>query len=475
MMKTSNNDVNQTQSEEPSLIKMIMFSTGYFLNTFLMIAFNSFVWTFYEGELGLIGITSLWPIYMAIANAIYIIFSMLINPVIGYLTDKPFKWTRKRGFHTPWIIIGGIPTIVLFFFLFTPPQVSGIESVLPILIYYIIIVFLYDMSYSLLQTHSFGAFAAHFRGDKTRRKGGVLTQIFTFLANFVALTIWSLVIDPGNPTSFTIAAFISIIILLCSLAIFIPGSKESKAIKERFIVGHDNSDRTSFFKIVKIALKQKNFMLVIFSYLTFMISFGLMSMNTVNYIDDVLQEGQYIRSIGSVLMLLSSFLTMPIWARLAKKIGHSNAYAIGLAFYGVSLLLNLFIADAFQFYLTSILSGISASLFMIMLSPVFADCYDEIAMKTKKHHQATLIGIRNLFVRASVMFQSFVIAIIHALTIYNPLDVSHQSNALIGLRIIQGLIPFIVCSVGALIFYKWFDLKGVKKQEVTRKLRELGL
>ena len=475
MMKTANNDVNQTQSEEPSLIKMIMFSTGYFLNTFLMIAFNSFVWTFYEGELGLIDITSLWPIYMAIANAIYIIFSMLINPVIGYFTDKPFKWTRKRGFHTPWIIIGGIPTIVLFFFIFTPPQVSGIESVLPILIYYIIIVFLYDMSYSLLQTHSFGAFAAHFRGDNTRRKGGILTQIFTFLANFVALSIWSLVIDPGNPISFTIAAFISSIILLCSFAIFIPGSKESKAIKERLIVGHDNSDKTSFFKTIKMAIRQKNFMLAVFSYLTFMIGFGLMSMNTFNFIDDVLQEGQYIRSLGSILMLLSSFLTMPIWARIAKKIGHSNAYAIGLVSYGFSLLLNLFISNAFQFYLTSILNGVSASLFMIMLSPVLADCYDEIAMKTKKHLQTTLIGIRNLFVRTSVIFQSFVIAIIHALTIYNPLDGSHQPNALIGLRIIQGLIPFIVCSVGALIFYKWFDLKGAKKQEVTRKLRELGL
>ena len=144
-MKTSNNDVNHTQPEEPSMIKMVMFSTGYFLNTYLMIAFNNYVWTFYEGELGLISIVPLWPIYMALANTLYVILSMLINPFIGYLTDKPFKWTRKRGFHTPWIIIGGIPTIILFFFLFTPPQVSGIESVLPILIYYIIIVFLYDI------------------------------------------------------------------------------------------------------------------------------------------------------------------------------------------------------------------------------------------------------------------------------------------------------------------------------------------
>jgi Na+/melibiose symporter-like transporter len=394
---------------------------------------------------------------------------------MGYLTDKPFKWTKKLGFHTPWIIIGGIPTIVLFFFLFTPPQVSGIESALPILIYYIIIVFLYDMSYSLLQTHSFGAFAAHFRGDTARRKGGILTQIFTFIANFLAITIWSQVIDPENPTSFTIAAFISIVILLCSFAIFIPGSKEDAVIKERFSVGHDNSKRISFFKTMKMCIRQKNFMLAVISYLTFMISFGLMSFNTVNFVDDVLLEEQSIRSLGSILMLVSSFVTMPIWARLAKRIGHSNTYTIGLASYGVTLLLNLFIVNAFQFYITSVLNGISGSLFLIMLSPVFADCYDELAVKIKKHQQTTLIGIRNFFVRTSVVVQSFIIAIIHVLTHYNPLDASHQPNALLGLKIIQGLIPFIVCSLGALIFYKWYDLKGVKKQEVTRNLRELGL
>lgn len=331
------------------------------------------------------------------------------------------------------------------------------------------------MSYSLLQNHSFGAFAAHFRGDTTRRKGGILTQIFTFIANFVAITIWSQIIVPGNPISFTIAAFFSVIILLISFVVFIPGSKEDEVIKERFIVGYDNSNKTSFLKTMIMALKQKNFILAVISYLTFMISFGLMSMNSVNFVDDVLQEGQYIRSLGSILMLLSSIVTMPIWARLAKRIGHSNTFALGLASYGVSLLLNLFIVNAFQFYLTSVLSGVSGSLFMIMLSPVLADCYDEIAVKTKKHQQTTLLGIRTLFVRISVMIQSFIIAIIHAITFYNPIDVSHQESALVGLRIIQGLIPFVVCIFGALIFYRWYDLKGSKKQEVNRKLRELGL
>ena len=114
-MKTSNNHVNQAQPEEQSLIKMMMFSTGYFLNTFLMIAFSNYAWTFYEGELGLISIYLAGSRTKHSDKDLYTIWGMLINPVVGYLTDKPFKWTKKRGFHTPWIIIGGIPTIILFF------------------------------------------------------------------------------------------------------------------------------------------------------------------------------------------------------------------------------------------------------------------------------------------------------------------------------------------------------------------------
>ena len=52
-MTTLNNDLKPVQPEEPSLTKMVMFSTGYFLNIFLMVAFTNFVWTFYADQLGL--------------------------------------------------------------------------------------------------------------------------------------------------------------------------------------------------------------------------------------------------------------------------------------------------------------------------------------------------------------------------------------------------------------------------------------
>ena len=474
-MNISKGSIQPNNNEEPNTLKIIMFSMGYFFNGFLIVAFNNFVWHYYESELGLIDIISFWPIYMAVVNVIFTIFSMISSPIVGYITDKPNKYTKKLGFHTPWILIGGIPTIIFFFLIFTPPAVTGVESIFPILLYYLIIVFIYDISNSLFQTHTFGAFAAHFRSDKTRRKAGMITQIFIFIANFLTITLWSQIIVPGNRYSFTIAAFLSILILSISLAILIPGSRETIEIKERFIRGHETTEKKSFIWTMKMAIKQKNFMLAVITYVIFMIALGLMSMNTINFVDDVLQQEQVIRTIGSIYMLISSIVTMPIWIYVASKIGHSRLYTIGLLAFGSSLFISSFIRNAFGFYLVNLLSGISVAMFTIMLSPVLADCYDEITVKTKKHHEATLVGFRNVFIRISLLIQSFIVAIIHEITFYNPNSPTHSQNALLGLRLIQGVIPFLFCVIGAIIFYKWYDLKGQKKEDIMKKLKELGL
>jgi Na+/melibiose symporter-like transporter len=324
-----------------------------------------------------------------------------------------------------------------------------------------------------MQTHTFGGFGAHFRGESDRRKAGLITQIFTFIANFLTIGVWSLIIIPGDPTSFTRAATLSVIILGVSLVVFFPGSKESNEIKERFIVGYENAEKVSLFKTMKIVIKQKNFMLVLLAYIFFMIAMGLISMNSVNFVDDVLQADQGIRTIESSLMLLSSLLTIPLWFRVAKKIDHSTLFSSGLFIFGFVVLCNFFIVNILQLFIIAFLRGIAIAMFLIMLSPLFADAYDEIAVKTQKHHQATLLGIRNFFVKISVTIQSFIVAIIHIVTLYDPVNPSEEG--LFGLRLIQGILPFIFCIIGALIFYKWYDLKGKKKQEIMQKLHELGL
>ena len=444
-MTSLTKDFKSDKVKEPSTLKMFTFSMGYFLNIFIIMAFNSFVWTFYEDNLGLVNIVSLWPMYMAMANVIYTIWSMIIGLLIGFYTDKPLKWTKRWGFHTPWVIIGGIPTIILFFLLFTPPNVTGVGSVLPVLLYYIITVCVFDVFFSLIQTHTFGGFGAHFRGESTRRKAGLITQIFTFIANFLTIGVWSLIIIPGDPSSFTFAALLSVVILGVSLVFFLHGSQESEDIKERFIVGYENAEKISLFKTMKIVIKQKNFMLVLFTYILFMIAMGLISMNSVNFIDDVLQTDQSVRTIESALMLISSLLTIPIWFRVAKKVDHATIFSLGLFLFGFVVLFNFFIMNILQLYIIAFLRGIAIAMFLIMLSPLFADTYDEIAVKTQKHHQATLLGIRNFFMKISVSIQSFIVAIIHIITHYNSDNPS--GNAIFGIRLIQCILPFIFCII----------------------------
>ncbi|MFX1500079.1 MAG: MFS transporter [Promethearchaeota archaeon] len=474
-MKILKRPLHHINNESPSTLKMIMFSMGYFFNGFLIVAFNNFVWHYYESELGLIDITSLWPFYMWLVIVIFTIFSMVSSPIVGYLTDKPNKWTKKLGFHTPWIIIGGIPTTIFFFLIFTPPKVTGVESIFPILLYFLIMIFLYDVSNSLFQTHSFGAFPAHFRGDSTRRKAGMITQILIFIASFITITLWSQIIIPGNPSTFTLAASLSCIFLGISLVFFIPGSKETEVIKERFIVSYETIEKKSFIWTIKMAIKQKNFMLAVLTYIIFMISLGLMSMNTIDFVDDVLQEDQSIRTFASIFNLITSIGTMPIWIYVAKKIEHASLYTIGLLLFGLSLLLYVFVSNALGFYIINFLTGIASAMFTIMLSPVLADCYDEITVKTKKHYESTLVGFRNLFIRVSLLIQSLIVASIHLVTLYNPNNLTHSNVAILGLRMIQGFFPFLFCLVGSVIFYKWFDLKGKRKQEIMQKLKEMGL
>ncbi|KKK71677.1 hypothetical protein LCGC14_2911510, partial [marine sediment metagenome] len=72
-------DLTTEEVKETSTLKMLTFSMGYFFNIFIIMAFNSFVWTFYEDNLGLVSYVSLWPIYMAMANVIYTIWSMVVG------------------------------------------------------------------------------------------------------------------------------------------------------------------------------------------------------------------------------------------------------------------------------------------------------------------------------------------------------------------------------------------------------------
>jgi Na+/melibiose symporter-like transporter len=75
-----------------------------------------------------------------------------------------------------------------------------------------------------------------------------------------------------------------------------------------------------------------------------------------------------------------------------------------------------------------------------------------------------------------LIFQVFVIAIVHYATGYNPDPHATQTPlAVWGIRIHAALIPFLLGLLGFIVLLKWYDLEREETIVIKQKLKQLGL
>ena len=86
------------------------------------IAFGAYVFYFYEVEIGL----NSWLV--AIGFILYAIWNAVNDPLVGYICDRPFSFTKKWGRRFPWIISLIVPSILTYVLLFAPPDVDPKED-----------------------------------------------------------------------------------------------------------------------------------------------------------------------------------------------------------------------------------------------------------------------------------------------------------------------------------------------------------
>ena len=474
-------DENRTNLEENnkknssvkpvSTWKMMSYSFTFFVANFMITAYGTAVIYFYEVEIGL-------PILLvAVSNAIFALWNMFNDPLVGYLTDKPLKWSKKWGIRFPWIIISVIPSIICFFLIFTPPDVDAVSNPWIVFWYMVIITCLYDGFFSLYQEHYSGGFANQFRSSFDRRKAGTWTVIIGILGTLSVSLVLPFFIEYGNKSSFARAALIGAGIMIVCVILFIPGIRESKEVKKRYFSGYQNKQtQIGFWKLMLIAFRRKNFVLSLCAYLLFTLSYTLYSASSFYFIKDILKMEPSVAFYISAANLVGSLISLPFWAKFAKKYGHVTTYALGLLLIGINYIPLLWITTLTEAIIFSATGGIANSCFGIMVMPIVSDCYDEVTIIAGKHQEATLLGIRNFFFRVTLIFQGFIIAWVHIATGYNPDPFVEQTlMAKWGIRVHMALIPAIVLFIGSFIIFKWYDLKGEKLKAVKDKLHKMDL
>lgn len=458
-------------SQNGSLLKMLSYSLTFYVSNIVLLAYSFIGFYFYEVEVGL-SVT-----LVALAQSIYAIWNMINDPLVGYLTDKPMPWTRKWGMRAPWILIGAIPTIVFFYLIFTPPELDP-NNQMPVFLYMLIMTCLFDTFYSIFTEHYSGGFAIHFRSEKERHKASLATQIMGTLGTLTVIVIPPMIYQYGDKNSFARAAGVGVIIMVIAIIFMIPGIRETDEIKQKFIHGYETAEKISYWNTMKNAFKAKNFMVSLLAYTLYTVSYTLAGATGIYFMKDVLMmKNEEAVILPNVLSMAFTLLSMPFWLKYGpKRLGQKKMYALGLFWIGLTYIPVMWYTNYFWAPILAAIGAIGAGCFTVMVMPIVSDCYDEVATITGKHQEATLLGIRNFFIRISIILQSVLMAVFHEITHYNPDPFAVQTPlAILGIRITNGLIPALCVFIGAFVMMKFYDLEGDKKEKINKKLEELGI
>ena len=450
--------------------KMISYSFGFILTLYLLLAYNSFIFYFYEVEVGL------KVELVSVAVVLSTVLVLVTGPLLGYLIDRPFKWVKRWGFRAPWIIGAAIPALIFYLFIFMPPNIDAKSNPWPIFWYLLITSCIYGTFLSIYNQNLQGGFPNQFREDYERRRASALAFIFPGIILFSMSILPLFIIVYGDKSSFFLTALISIIILAVCLIILIPGISESEDLKMRYLQGYENKEKLHFLEMIKITFKQKNFTLTIITFTLTNISTALVSASGIYFFKDVLGLPLYFSVIPSIIFFITLMVFVPFWSTFSRKHGNKKTYVVGLFLLGVAHIPYLWITTIWEVIIFAVLRGIAISCTLFIVMPIASDCYDEVTLACGRHQEATLYGIRNFFVRSSLLFAALIIGGIHIVTGYNQNPNAVQIPlAIWGIRIHRALIPMILCFTACIIILIFYDLKGEKKLTLKAKLREMGL
>ena len=444
-------------------------------------AVQGFTLFYYEAVIGL----DIWLVFLAMS--IFTIYNGINDPIIGFLVDRNMKFTRKWGRRFPWIAIGIIPWVFSIYLHFSVPDIDVSANPWAVFGWLLLTLVLLDTFGTLVNINYSALRIDKFRTEYERRRFTKYYAPFDILAIVIGMLLPPLFTDmiPGDPkTSYSLMGAIIAIIALLFAILSLHGNREDKIIIDRYF-SPEYIKRMNFFKAFVEAIKTKSFMVFFIFGTCLGIQISLVVVNMYYLTKFVLQADSltYLLILG--LNLIGTLISIPIWLKYIKKINNNKKALIvaGLAscaaLFPLTFFQGLFDLLIMAFILGLAQGGLNSYVYTIISPSVVED----VIVKTKKNQKGVLFGISVLLGRLVASIDEFIIAVVHDLTgfvagneTYAEMAavVSDMTPILIGIRLIQGVIPALVLLVGVLIIWKFFPLTQERILNNKLKMQELG-
>ncbi len=453
-----------------SLFNMLSYGTADLLYSLFNGIFGGLYYIFWEVVVGLD------IIIITLAYTIFAVWNIINDPIFGYIADRPRKFWSRLGKRYPWFIIGGIPAILFLAVIFSPPYLDPVDAAWIYFAWILISLCIYELFYTMTQLSHTALFPDKFQLDSERRKGGFWRMLLAVLGTAIGFIIPPLLIDVTNPSSFVSMAWIFVVVNLVIFTASIPGHRESKDLKDRYVREQENRESVSFFHTLKIVVTHKNFMVLI---LVFLMD-GIIAVSltaSIQYVTlYILEEPPSSAILILVPFILAVIVSLFPWLLLSQKMKNNRKMLIlGVFLNTIGLLPFMFTQTTIGFIIAAFILGIGGGAIRIGTNPVLADAIDEAVADSGKHIEGSFMGVYTFFTRFSLIAQGWIFAITHTLTGFDPFSPTQTEFAQFGIRLHTALIPMILTLIALVVFVLVYDLNPEKTKEIKEKLKELNL
>ena len=219
--------------------------------------------------------------------------------------------------------------------------------------------------------------------------------------------------------------------------------------------GRDNgavASEKNLFREYKAALGNKPFLLILFPWALFITGVTIMSSMLKYLFEYVILDPEGV-TIALLLLLVCALAAIPLWVRIAGKIGKKRCYMIGMGLLAGCSLLMAFFCDKVEtpgLYLFMVVSGIGLSTHYIIPYALIPDAVEWDYFKTGKRREGIYYGLWTFISKLGQGLSGLVIGIVLSSTGYAA-NVAQNPDAILGIRFLMGPIPAVIFVAGILV------------------------